>query len=407
MKIAISGAGVGGCALAYWLLRYGHEPTLIEVAPQFRAGGYIIDFWGIGYSIIERMGLLPPVCKAGYQVTQVRFVDDDGRQVSGFGVDSIRRMVQDRFTSLPRGELASVIHDSIKDRAEVLFDNSITALDEDADGVRVSLKSGDERRFDLVIGADGLHSKVRELVFGPQQQFERDLDYCVAAFEASGYRPRDELAYVGHARPGRQISRFSLRGDRTLFMLVFATSHLEGPVPQSLRERKEVLARVYAGSGWETGAIIERLQHTDDLYFDRVSQISMPTWTRGRIALLGDAAACVSLLAGEGTGLAIAEAYVLAGEINRSRGDHLAAFAAYENRLHEFLDTKQKSARNFARTFAPTTEFGLWLRNQAMKLMAIPKIAELIVGGSLVDEIELPEYEIEADRSERGSGSRL
>jgi 2-polyprenyl-6-methoxyphenol hydroxylase-like FAD-dependent oxidoreductase len=401
MKIAISGAGVSGCALAYWLLRYGHEPTLIEVAPQFRAGGYVIDFWGIGYSIIERMGLLPPVRKAGYQVIQVRFVDDDGRQVSGFGVDSIRHLVQDRFTSLPRDELARVIHDSIKERAEVLFDNSIASLDEDADGVRVSLRSGDERRFDPVIGADGLHSRVRELAFGPQQQFEHDLDYCVAAFEASGYRPRDELTYVSHARPGRQISRFSLREDRTLFLLVFATSHLDGPVPRSTQERKETLARVYAGAGWETGAIIERLQHTEDLYFDRVSQISMPAWTRGRVALLGDAAACVSLLAGEGTGLAIAEAYVLAGEINRSHADHRAAFAAYKNRLHEFLDAKQKSARDFARTFAPTTEFGLWLRNQAMKLMAIPKIAELIIGGSLVDEIELPEYEIEADRSAR------
>lgn len=393
MKIAISGAGVAGCSLAHWLLRYGHEPTLIEVAPHFRAGGYIIDFWGIGYSIIERMGLLPQVLEAGYQVEQVRFVDDAGQRVSGFNVASIRHLVHDRFTSLPRGELARIIYDSIGPRAEALFGDSIAALNEDADGVSVTMASGAQRRFDLVIGADGLHSRVRELVFGPEQTFERDLDYCVAAFEAAGYRPRDELVYVSHALPGRQISRFTLRNDRTLFLLVFATSRLDGPIPETRDARKASLMRVYADAGWETAAIMECLRQAEDVYFDRVSQIAMPTWSRGRIALLGDAAACVSLLAGEGTGLAIAEAYTLAGEINRCAGDHRLAFAAWERCLREFLERKQKSARDFASSFAPTTEFGLWIRNQAMKLMSVPKIAELLIGSSLVDDIELPQYE--------------
>lgn len=392
MRIAISGAGVAGPALAYWLLRTGHEPTLIEQAPQFRAGGYLIDFWGVGYTLAERMGILPQVLQAGYTVGEVRFVDAQGGRAGGFSTEAMRRMLGDRFTSLPRGDLAAQIYRTIEGRVETLFDNSITALDEHAQGVRVDFAKGGRRNFDLVIGADGLHSAIRNIAFGPQRQFERRLGYFVAAFEVDGYRPRDELAYVSYGTPGRQISRFALRGDRTMFLFIFLAEHLPGLEPHSLEERKLALHRLFGEAGWESGQILRAMERTDEIYFDRVSQIEMGRWSKGRVALIGDAAACVSLLAGEGTGLAMTEAYVLAGELNRSSGDYAAGFRRYEERLRPFIEGKQRSARKFAASFAPKTAFGIWLRNQATKLMGIPGVANRLIGTSLRDDIDLPEY---------------
>ena len=391
MKIAISGAGIAGPTLAYWLLKDGHEPPLIAAAPKFRAGGYMIDFWGPGYTIAERMNVLPAVRDAGYFVKEVRLVDAQGRKCGGFGVGAIRHMVADRFVSLPRGDLAHVIYRAIENRVETLFASTIEEMADTGDKVRVRV-GGDTRDFDLVIGADGLHSRVRELAFGPLSSFERNLDYYVAAFDTDAYRPRDELVYLSYGLPGLQISRFALRGDRTLILFVFAAEHLNGPEPRDLAGRKATLKRVFAGAGWEWPTIAGALDEASDVYFDRVSQIIMPNWSKGRVCLVGDAAACVSLLAGEGTGLAMTEAYVLAGELMRARGDHREAFAAYEARLRPLLTQKQKSARDFASSFAPRTRLGLWFRDQMTRLMGIPVVANALLGASVRDDCDLPDY---------------
>ncbi|MBO6717751.1 MAG: FAD-binding domain [Rhizobiaceae bacterium] len=391
MKIAINGAGIAGPCLAWWLAGHGHEPVLIEKAPAPRSGGYIIDFWGLGYDIAERMGLIPAILERGYQVGEVRFVDSQGRANGGFATDVFTRMTDGRFTSLRRSDLAGVLLDAANDRAETLFGDSVAALEDDGGRVGVTFEHAAPREFDLVVGCDGLHSKVRELAFGPEKRFEADLGYRVAAFEVEGYRPRDELVYVSYTRPGRQISRFSMRDDCTLFLFVFRTDVSPGPFPETDEGQKAVLREVFAGAGWETEAILDLLDGAD-LYFDRVSQIRMDHWTKGRVALAGDAAACVSLLAGEGTGLAIAEAYVLAGEFARASSDHEAAFSAYEERLMPFLQSKQKSARRFASSFAPKSELGISIRNLATKLARVPLFADWLIGGDLRDDIRLPDY---------------
>lgn len=392
MKIAINGAGVAGPTLAYWLARGGHEPTLIEQAPQFRTGGYVIDFWGVGYTIAERMGLLNQVRQAGYQVREVRLVDARGRRAGGFSADVFSRMVEDRFTSLPRGDLAAAIFATVDGRVETVFGDGVSAVDEHAAGLRVGFERGAERDFDLLVGADGLHSRVRELVFGPESRFERRLGYRVAAFEVEGYRPRDELVYVSYAKPGRQIARFALRGDRTIFLFVFVEERMEGAEPHGVDDCRAVLRRVFGDAGWECPEILRAMDRVEDIYFDRVSQIKMDTWSRGRVVLIGDAAACASLLAGEGTGLAMLEAYVLAGELGRAGDDYRAGFRRYEERLSAFLDAKQRAAGDFARAFAPRTAVGLWVRRQATRLMAIPAVADLLIGRGLRDDIDLPDY---------------
>lgn len=390
MKIAISGAGVAGPSLAYWLHRAGHEPTLIERAPHFRTGGYVIDFWGVGYRVAQLMGIEAAVREAGYQVQSIRSVRPDGRDRASLGVEAFRRATGGKFTSLPRGDLAANIYASIEDDVETIFGEFVSAIDEHSDGVRVSFAQAKPREFDLVIGADGLHSNVRRLRFGPEPKAEHYLGCLVAACVVEDYRPRDELAYVTHSRPGRSVGRFSLRGDRTLFLFVFRAA--QATDPGELAARKALLQREFGDLGWECPKILSALDGVDDLYFDVVSQIRLDRWSRGRTALVGDAAACVSLLAGEGTGLAMTEAYVLAGELVCARGDYRRAFETYEARLRPLLESKQAAAQKLTPVFATQTRPGIWFRDLVMRTMNFRPLADLLITRSVRDDFELPHY---------------
>jgi 2-polyprenyl-6-methoxyphenol hydroxylase-like FAD-dependent oxidoreductase len=334
--------------------------------------------------------LIPQIREKGYQVREIRQVDRSGKRVSGFAIDALSRITGGRFTSLPRGELAASIYSTLGDRVETLFDDSIAALEDLGGEVRVRFERAQPRSFDLVIGADGLHSQVRKLAFGPDAQFEHYLGLKVAAFAASGYRPRDELAYVIHTEVGQQVGRFSMRDDRSLFLFVFAD---ERPtLPAGLAAQKACLREKFEDSGWECAQILDALDDSEQLYIDTVSQIRMPRWTRGRVGLIGDAAFCISLLGGQGSALAMVAAYVLAGELKRANGNHERAFAEYERRLSAFMAGKQRAAVRVAPFFAPRSRLAMFLRNQVMKLMGIPFVAELAVGQDLRDAIELPEY---------------
>jgi 2-polyprenyl-6-methoxyphenol hydroxylase-like FAD-dependent oxidoreductase len=209
----------------------------------------------------------------------------------------------------------------------------------------------------------------------------------VAAFEARGYRPRDELVAMMHADVGFQTLRASLRDDVTLFLL---TVRHHGPVPTDDRAAQHTLLRTkLVGAGWETPAILELMPHATTFYCDAVSQIRMPSWTRGRVALVGDAAACPSFLAGQGSALAMVESYTLAAELARC-SDHSEAFARYEQRLTPLLRSKQDAAVGLGLAFAPKNRLELLARNTVMRLMGLPKVADLAMGRSFRDAIELP-----------------
>ena len=394
MRVLISGAGIAGPTLAYWLAYYGFTPTIIETAPHLRTGGYVIDFWGAGYEIADRIGLLPEINRKGYLVREVRVVGRNGQRLAGFPSDAFSRMTHGRFVSLPRGELAASIFAGIEGNVETIFGDSPDRMEQTGKGVDVTFRSGGTREFDLVVGADGLHSRVRQIVCGAQSRFERYLGYKVAAFEVKGYRPRDELVYVMYTQVGQQVARFAMRDDRTMFLFIFADENVT-PV-LSFEAQKSVLRERFGASGWECPEILQALDNCDDLYFDRVSQVRMDPqrgmWTRGRVTLVGDAAFCVSLLAGQGSALATVGAYILAGELHRTPDDYAAAFARYQNLFGPFVLGKQKAALRFAGTFAPKSSRALFLRNQIFKLMAVPWIADLAVGRDLADTIALPEY---------------
>jgi len=395
MRVLISGAGIAGPTLAYWLAHYGLEPTIVEKAPKLRTAGYIIDFWGRGFDVADRMGLLPEIHRQGYMVREVRIVDRSGKGIAGFPAEAVARLAEGRYISLARGDLSACIFGAIEGKVESIFNDSIARIDQTAQGVRVRFETGTVRDFDLVIGADGLHSRVRELVFGPQSRFEKYLGYKVAAFEVRGYRPRDELVYVMFKEVGQQVGRFALHGDRTMFLFIFADDEPDGNI-DNIQSQKALLRKRFGNRGWECQQILDALDSTNDLYFDRVSQIRMGTqtgsWTRGRVALLGDAAFCVSLLAGQGSALAMVGAYILAGELHRAGSDYAAAFARYQDRYEPLVLKKQKAALRFAGIFAPKSRFSMFIHNQVMNLLKIPLVADLAAGRELADNLRLPSY---------------
>jgi 2-polyprenyl-6-methoxyphenol hydroxylase-like FAD-dependent oxidoreductase len=390
--VLISGAGIAGPTLAFWLKAAGLEPTLVERAPALRSGGYVIDFWGRGYDIAERMGLLRDINRVGYHMREMRIVNGRGERVAGFGTRVFDELTGGRFVTLARSDLSRLLFATVENGTKIMFGDEIVALQERWDGVQVQFKHAAECRFDLVIGADGLHSTVRRLTFGAQDRFERRLGYCVAAFEVRGYRPRDDNIYVMYGAPGRMLGRVALHDDRTLFLFVFAVNGKRVPQHMDVPAQKTLLRATFADGQWECGRVLAELDDTPDLYFDHVSQISMENWSKGRIALVGDAAFCPSLLAGQGSALAMTAAYILAGEFVAAGGRHEAAFAGYERLLRGFIESKQRAAAGFAGAFAPRTRFGLFFRNQVVRAFAIPGLARLALGREITDTLQLPDY---------------
>jgi 2-polyprenyl-6-methoxyphenol hydroxylase-like FAD-dependent oxidoreductase len=391
MDVLISGAGIAGPTLAWWLLQVGHRVTLVEKAPRFRPGGYVIDFWGKGYDLAERMGVMPQLEKVGYHVNEVRFVGADGRRRGGFDVGVLDRITHGRFISLPRGELSRAIFEAVEGRCETIFGDSVAGLELDRDGTWALLEGGEKRLFDLVVGAEGIHSRTRELVFGPEDKFERFLGYNFAAYTIHGYPRRDPDVYLMYGEPGRQAARFTLHDDASLVLLIWRDAP-GTQIPHAEEGQKALIRERFAGMGWEVPAFLEGLAAADDLYLDRVSQIRMEHWHQGTVALLGDAAYAPSFLAGQGSALAMIGGYVLAGELKRAEGDVPEALANYQRRLFAFMRAKQDAAIKLAPTFVPNSNLGLLTRMIASRLLGVGWFADWVMGRSIQDQIELPDY---------------
>jgi 2-polyprenyl-6-methoxyphenol hydroxylase-like FAD-dependent oxidoreductase len=387
MRVLIVGAGIAGPTLAYWLHRAGHELTIVEHGPALRSGGYLVDFWGAGFDVAELMGIVPELRERGYVMTEARTVDRDGRRIGGFSPDVILRSGE-RYVSIARSDLAGVIYSALDSSVELILGDSVSSLEDDGGRVRVTFDTGITRDFDVVIGADGLHSRVRRLAFGPDERYETYMGMIVAAFEISDYPHRDDLVAMMYAEVGFQAVRLSLRDDTTL--VLFSLRH-DAVIPTD-RSRQERLLRENLGdSGWEVPAMLEAMSASKDLYFDAVSQIRMPSWSSGRVALVGDAAACPSFLAGQGSALAMVEAYIFAAELAKEP-DHTIAFHRYQDRLGPFVLSKQDAAKGLDLAFAPKNHLQLGIRHLAMRLMGLPKVGDIVMGRSFHDAITLPPF---------------
>ncbi len=394
MDVLIVGAGIAGSAAAYWLRRAGHRTTLVEHAPALRRGGYLIDFWGAGFGVAERMGIVPELIRRGVSIQRADQVDARGRRFASIDPKRFVRGSENRYISIARGDLAATVFEALAQElpgepTELLLGDTVSAITDHGDRVRVELTGGPHRDVDLVVGADGVHSRVRELVFGPEGDFATELGIAVAAYELEPEPDPDlsnpETVATMYAEAGLQASRVTRPGGPTMVLLTFRH---QGPLPTARDEQEAFLAQRLAGAGWEVPALLEALPSAPALYLDAASQIRMPSWSRGRVALVGDAAACVSLLAGQGSALALVEAYVLAAELDRC-GYHRDAFAAYRQRLNRLLRGKQAAATGLGLVFAPRDRWQVVLRAALLWAVGLPFV-DRFAYRSLRDAVELP-----------------
>ncbi|MEU7165996.1 FAD-dependent monooxygenase [Streptomyces morookaense] len=390
--VLISGASIAGPALAYWLGRYGYRPTVVELAPALRGGGQAVDFRGETHmTVLERMGdVLPELRRIRTGGSPMRFVDADSRQLLHLPGEFAGGELE-----VLRGDLARVLYEHSLPYTEYVFGDSVTALTETPAGVRADFRHGATREFDLVIGADGLHSNTRRIAFGPERSYVSHLGYYAATWQLPNYLGLTSGS-VGHNTPGRlaSVGVDHHDPDRARAFFVFAAPELTYD-RHDPEQQKRLVADAFAGMGWEVPRLLDSLHAAPELYFDSISRADVPAWSKGRIALVGDAA-CGATIGGMGTGTAVVAAYVLATELARSGGDHQAAFRRYESALRTYAQGCQKGGDRTGKFLAPGTTLGLRLRNGLLSRRFLLDLM-LRVGQEVSSGVELPDVAPFAD----------
>ncbi|MGW9437823.1 FAD-dependent monooxygenase [Streptomyces sp. NPDC055607] len=390
--VLVSGASIAGPALAFWLHRHGFVPTVVERAPELRTGGYKVDVRGTAIEVCRRMGVLDEVRANSTDMRGGSYVDDAGRTIGELPADVFGGRVGED-DEIMRGDLARILYERTRDDVEYVFGDSIAALAEDTedggdgDGVTVTFESGAVRRFDLVVGADGLHSHTRRLVFGEEDRFKRHLGAYISLFTAPDHLGLDRWETY-HALPGKLVCVYSSAGEEDAKNLFVFSSPDE--LPHHHRDtaaQKRLLADAFAGDGWEIPRLLGHAAGADDFFFDSIALVEMDRWSKGRVVLLGDAAHCASPASGQGTGLALIGAYVLAAELARSGGDHTTAYARYEAHMRPGVERNQRMAEGFVREMVVGSRWRISLRMLMVRLL--PKTPwKNLVAKRIRDEIQ-------------------
>jgi 2-polyprenyl-6-methoxyphenol hydroxylase-like FAD-dependent oxidoreductase len=358
---------------------------VVEVAPALRSGGFAVDFRGPTHlRVLEELGLLDALRARRTQGSAMRAVDADGEEIF-----CLPAAFSGGELEVYRGDLSRVLYERSAEQVEYLFGERVVALRQEPDGVEVELAHAGTRRFDLVIGADGMHSAVRALAFGPEREYLKHLGYYIAGWSLPNtFGANNDSEQF--ARPGLMASSTADQRDprRAIALLVFASEATDVDWRDTARQ-KQLIARTFAGQPWRVPQLLCTLPDADDLYFDSISRVQMPGWTRGRVALLGDAAWGVTL-GGMGVGRGLVGAYVLAGELAGASGEPVRAFANYERRMRSYGAAWLKGT-NAGKFLAPATARGLWLRNTLFSMRAMQTLL-IRSTHSMATDAELPRY---------------
>lgn len=370
MRALICGAGIAGLSLAQRLHTMGWDVTVIEKSSGPREQGYMIDFWGLGYDAAQIMGVLPRLRELSHPVEEARFVDESGRRRSGINYARFERAVNGRLLSIMRPDLERALREAVSDHVDLRFGGGIAHIDNRPDGVGVTLTDGTDVDADLLVGADGIHSQVRRMVFGEDGRFLRYLGYHTAAYifddpQIHTYA-RDRFCLTDTA--GRQMGFYALRDGRVATFAVH-----RAPDPALPGDARQALRAAYSSLGWIVPTALSKCPPSCEVYYDVVAQSEVPQWSRGRVTLLGDACQAVSLLGGQGASLAVAGAHVLAAQLG-SAASIDTALARYQQLWKPVITDKQRIARRGAAWFLPSSTAQLWLRRAVLTLAALPGV---------------------------------
>ncbi len=384
IRVLVTGASIAGPALAHWLRRRGGEVTVVEQAPGLRPGGQAVDARGVAKEVIRRMGLDAKVRAVCTDTAGAYTVDADGNVLETYRAEDDGGDGYISEIEVLRGDLSRVLYDDTRDDVDYVFGDRIAQVTQDADGVDVTFASGDRRRFHLVIGADGLHSALRGMVFGTREQFVRHLGLVLAFYSVPNEFGLDRWL-IDYQEAGRSA------GLRPVHDATQAIAMLSFPSPdfdidyRDVGAQKRLLREQMTGFGWETQRILAHLDDASDFYLDQVAQVVMDRWSSGRVGLIGDAAFSASPMSGAGTGLALVGAYMLAGELAAADWNPEAGFAGYEERMRSYVEANQEIGRMHVQMLAapdPNSE-----PTPPPDMEAITALVERAVGGP-----ELPDY---------------
>ncbi|MGY4691076.1 FAD-dependent monooxygenase [Salibacterium sp. K-3] len=377
MNSLIVGGGIAGLTLADGLLRSGHAVTIVEKASELRTEGYMIDFFGPGYAAAENMGLLSELENIHYPVDSLKLLNPKGKEKSSIPYQSLRSMLQNRHYNFMRGDLERVLYDRIKDHVDFRFGTTVQSFTQRSEGVDAKLSDASSFTCDLLVGADGIHSRVRSLTFGNDPSPLHFLGYNTAAFilDANRLDKKYRQSFNMLIRPNRQVSVYPISEGRAATFFMYKSPRLEHPITRKTIARE--LRSHYSDLGWIIPDLLDSAETASDLYFDEVSQVQMSEWTNGRVTLVGDACQAVSLIAGQGASMAMAGAWVLSCEIEKEP-DLFTALERYEQRMQPVIADIQQSGRRYAKWFAPENHMTLWLREAGMRLAVTPPFRRFI-----------------------------
>ncbi len=384
-QVLISGASIAGLTVAHWLARYGFRVTVVERAPGLRAGGNGVDLRDQAVNVAERMGIMSQIRSAGADVQGMKFVDADDRAIARVDITGATEV------EVMRGDLVALLHEVTGAGVEYLFGDSIRQLEQDGDGVTVTFEHHGSRRFDLVIGADGLHSNVRRLAFGPESRHLRYKGHYFAFANADAALGENRWVTM-YNLPGKMAGIYrSGNHPQAKAYFIFRS----GPLAYDHRDveaHKRLVGDAFAGARrWRIPELLAAAMADPDFYFDALSQVHMDSWYSGRVVLVGDAAWCASPASGAGAELALVGAYRLAGELAAANGDHRAAFPRYQQSHRELVGKKQQIGPN-VRLMVPRTSAGRWARNAfaQLPLMRAMMALQRLTQGNAVRT--LPDY---------------
>jgi 2-polyprenyl-6-methoxyphenol hydroxylase-like FAD-dependent oxidoreductase len=395
--VLISGAGIAGPSLALWLTKNGYRVIVVEVAPGIRPGGQTVDLRGAGGDVVERMGLMPQMREHALEQHGVAWVAADGHRRAEMPVTAFDGNGLVSKLEILRGDLVDVLYQATKDAVEYRFNTRISALVQDDNGVDVTLADSTKVRADLVVGADGPHSAVRGLVFGPEDEFVEPLGGYNAWFTAQDHVGLNGW-YLMYLAPGGLNASMRPTHDRAMAKAGFAFA--SEPISydrHDLDEQRQILVERFAGAGWHCDALLAAAKEADDFYFDSFLQVKMPSWSSGRVTLVGDAGYCASPLSGMGTSLALVGAYLLAGELGRADSFDAQgiqnALRRYQTKMRPYVD-KCQDIPNRVDRYAPDSASDIAMNIRVMKWMQrwpFRPIASRI-WFKVADSIDLPDY---------------